>query len=89
LQFGIRVGSGRTKFWQIDKQVFIFIGIVLVALWGVVTAFSGLERAFTLGCHIAIGKFGTEYSSIDYLRNYAVNQLKINRAFVDEALTDV
>lgn len=48
-----------------------------------------LTRLRDLGCHIAIDKFGSEYSSIDYLRNYAVNQLKIDRSFVDEALTDV
>ena len=89
MQSGIRVGSGSTNIWQIDKQVFICIGIVLVALWGVVAAFSVLDRAFILGCHIAIDKFGTEYSSIDYPRNYAVNQLKINRSFGDEAVTDV
>ncbi|MDO9316694.1 MAG: diguanylate cyclase [Gammaproteobacteria bacterium] len=54
--------------------------------------FTGNEVLTTLrdlGCHIAIDKFGTEYSSIDYLRNYSMTQLKIDRSFVDEALADV
>ncbi len=47
-----------------------------------------LNRLREIGCRIAIDNFGTEYSSIDYLRSYSVNQLKISRTFIAKALED-
>jgi diguanylate cyclase (GGDEF)-like protein/PAS domain S-box-containing protein len=44
-----------------------------------------LERLQQLGIRIAIDDFGTQFSSLDYLRAYRVSRLKIPRALVDAA----
>ena len=40
----------------------------------------------TLGVQISIADFGSEYSSLDYLRAYQVNHLKIAQSFVDASV---
>ncbi len=44
-----------------------------------------LQRLQKLGVSIAIDDFGTQYSSLDYLRTYHVSRLKIPRLMVDAA----
>jgi EAL domain-containing protein (putative c-di-GMP-specific phosphodiesterase class I) len=39
-----------------------------------------------LGVQISIADFGSEYSSLEYLRAYQVNHLKIAQSFVDESV---
>jgi EAL domain-containing protein (putative c-di-GMP-specific phosphodiesterase class I) len=41
-----------------------------------------LENMRRLGVHIAIDDFGSEYSSLAYLRRFPVTMLKIDRSFV-------
>jgi diguanylate cyclase (GGDEF)-like protein/PAS domain S-box-containing protein len=47
-----------------------------------------LEELHDLGVRIAIDDFGTEYSSLDYLRTYNVARLKIARPLVVAATND-
>lgn len=41
-----------------------------------------LSRLQQLGVHLAIDDFGVGYSSLGYLRDFPVNQLKIDRSFI-------
>ena len=50
---------------------------------------SVLERLHELGVKIALDDFGSELSSLNYLRKYHVDHLKICRPFVQTATTDV
>lgn len=43
-----------------------------------------LDELRTLGVRIAIDDFGTDYSSLNYLRRFPVDTSKIAKAFVDE-----
>ena len=47
-----------------------------------------LDRLQQLGVKIAIDDFGTQYSSLDYLKTYCVSRVKIPRSMIDAATQD-
>jgi EAL domain-containing protein (putative c-di-GMP-specific phosphodiesterase class I) len=47
-----------------------------------------LDRLQQLGAKIAIDEFGTQYSSLDYLKTYCVSRVKIPRSLIDAATRD-
>jgi diguanylate cyclase (GGDEF)-like protein/PAS domain S-box-containing protein len=47
-----------------------------------------LDRLQQLGVKIAIDDFGTQYSSLDYLKTYRVSRVKIPREMIDLAMQD-
>lgn len=49
---------------------------------------SVLDRLRQLGVKIAIDDFGSQYSSLDYLRTYRVSRVKIPRPMIDAATKD-
>jgi diguanylate cyclase (GGDEF)-like protein len=65
------------------RPAHLCLEITEAALMGdVIAAWSQLRKAKALGVSLAIDDFGTGYSSVSYVRNFALDALKIDQSFV-------
>ena len=75
-----RINPGRLTF-EITEDIFIGDD-------GYVSFIETLEKVQVLGIKISLDDFGTGYSSLSYIQNLPINEIKIDKAFIDHICDD-
>jgi EAL domain-containing protein (putative c-di-GMP-specific phosphodiesterase class I) len=79
--------SQACELWGVDASRLVFELTESSIARNEQTTLDFMRRLRELGCELSIDDFGTGYSSFAYLRQFPVNELKIDRAFVREIAT--
>ncbi|HEY9135061.1 MAG TPA: EAL domain-containing protein, partial [Pseudomonadales bacterium] len=72
------------KKYQIRPELLKFEITESILMRDVESAIETMQRINQLGCRLSIDDFGTGYSSLSYLRQFPVQELKIDRSFVTD-----
>jgi len=59
-----------------------------IAMHDIKLSISVLQTLHNMGIHIALDDFGTGYSSLSSIKNFPLDQLKIDRSFIEDVVTD-
>jgi diguanylate cyclase (GGDEF)-like protein len=86
-QFPARVQDLLTEYEVAPELLTLEIGEAGV-LDGTERAVPGLRRLRNIGVRLAVDDFGTGHSSLSYLRRLPVNEVKVDRSFVQGMATD-
>ncbi|MFV2055160.1 MAG: EAL domain-containing protein [Thiohalomonadales bacterium] len=74
--------------WQVDPRYVILEITETSVMSNPNRALSVLQKIDQLGVNISIDDFGTGYSSLMYLKKLPVDEIKIDRSFVTDILSD-
>ena len=80
--------SGILEEMQVDPRYLELEITESVAIDNISHTTGTMKKLRGMGINIAIDDFGTGYSSLSYLRNFPVESLKVDRAFVQDILKD-
>lgn len=75
------------KLWG-SEHVRLVLEVTESSLMDADRAFASLEHLRRLGVRVSIDDFGTGYSCLAYFRNIPADELKIDKSFVRDLLTD-
>jgi EAL domain-containing protein (putative c-di-GMP-specific phosphodiesterase class I) len=70
--------------WNIDPTTVTFEITESATIGDAEKSITVLQRLKDLGVNIALDDFGTGYSSMSYLKNFPLDELKIDRTFVQQ-----
>ena len=73
---------------QISAKNIIFEITESLMMEDIETTLSTLQKIKALGCSLSMDDFGTGYSSLSYLKRFPIDELKIDKSFIQGLPTD-
>lgn len=70
--------------YRLDARYLVFEITESLAVREILRAIDALKRFSAMGVHVALDDFGTGHSSLSYLRQLPIQQLKIDRSFIND-----